>query len=390
MGLVILSYLHRAVVATAVVLQPPQLLCSSYLFPSLNYYSSVAVSLPLPSPHTTMSKPTVVDIHTHVYPPAYMAMLKARKSVPYIHDFSLSSPPRLIILSSDDDPSIPIDQRGRPIDSSYSDINVKLSFMQQHGIDCSVISLANPWLDFLAPDEAEEWAQKVNDDLESTCARVNNSTISKDPSSSSKPKPLFAFGALPLSAPRPEIVVNEINRLKTLPHIKGVIMGTSGLGTGLDDPRLDPVWAALEQTQMLLFLHPHYGLPDAAFGGSEAMNRYGHVLPLALGFPLETTIAVTRMLLSGVFDRFPQLRVLLAHSGGTLPFLAGRIESCISHERTFAANGGSTPGPRRNIWDVLETNIYLDAVVYGTSGLKAAVEAGSSGRLLFGRFRTVR
>lgn len=331
-----------------------------------------------------MSAPIVVDIHTHVYPPAYMTMLRARKSVPYVHDPAGGGTPRLIILSSDDDSSIPIGQRGRPVDSSYSDINVKLAFMQQHGIDCSVISLANPWLDFLAPDEAEEWAQKINDDLEATCAQINKSASSTDASSQSIPKALFAFGALPLSAPRPEIIVNEIKRLKTLPHIRGVIMGTSGLGSGLDDPRLDPVWAALEGTQLMLFLHPHYGLPDEAFGGSEATNRYGHVLPLALGFPLETTIAVTRMLLSGVFDRFPRLPVLLAHSGGTLPFLAGRIESCILHERKFVANGGSTPGPQRSIWDVLKTNIYLDAVVYGTAGLRAAVEAGASDRLLFG------
>lgn len=372
------------------VLQPPQLAAAALISPLLQLGSLLSAPQPLLTITITMSKHTVVDIHTHVYPPAYMAMLKARKSVPYVHE-PAGATPRLIILSSDNDPAIPIDQRGRPVDSSYSDINVKLSFMQQHGIDCSVISLANPWLDFLAPDEAEEWAQKINDDLESTCAQSNNSPRnSKDPSSSSKPNPLFAFGALPLSAPSPAIIVAEINRLKTLPHIKGVIMGTSGLGSGLDDPRLDPIWAALEQTQLMLFLHPHYGLPDAAFGGSEATNRYGHVLPLALGFPLETTIAVTRMLLSGVFDRFQQLRVLLAHSGGTLPFLAGRIESCISHERTFLANGGSTPGPRRSIWDVLKTNIYLDAVVYGTAGLKAAVEASSSDRLLFGRLCTAR
>ncbi|OQD74731.1 hypothetical protein PENDEC_c009G01057 [Penicillium decumbens] len=325
-----------------------------------------------------MSRSLVVDVHTHVYPPAYMAMLRARKSVPYVHD-PAGATPRLIILASDDDPSIPIDERGRPVDSSYYDINVKLAFMQQHGIDCSVISLANPWLDFLVPNEAEEWAKRINDDLESTCAQVNSDT----PSSQKK---LFAFGTLPLSAPNPEVISNEIKRIKSLPHLRGVIMGTSGLGNGLDDPLLDPVWAALEETQQMMFLHPHYGLPDEAFGGTETTNRYGHVLPLALGFPLETTIAVTRMLLSGVFDRFPKLSILLAHSGGTLPFLAGRIESCIMHERHFVANGGSTPGPQRSIWDVLQSNIYLDAVVYGTAGLKAAVAAagGSTTRLMFG------
>ncbi|CAG8014877.1 unnamed protein product [Penicillium nalgiovense] len=90
------------------------------------------------------------------------------------------------------------------------------------------------------------------------------------------------------------------------------------------------------------------------------------------------------MLLSRVFDSFPRLQILLAHSGGTLPFLAGRIESCIVHERKFVQNGGDVPGPQRSIWDVLKTNIFLDAVVYGTPGLKAAVAAGGTDRLMFG------
>lgn len=333
--------------------------------------------------------PLIVDIHTHVYPPSYMDMLRARKTVPYVHDPpSKNAPPRLIILSSDDDTSIPLDQRGRPVDSSYWDINVKLAFTRRHGINCSVISLANPWLDFLAPEEAQVWAERINDDLEATCARVNHAADPEGVLALHEKETLFAFGALPLSAPSPEIVVNEIRRLKSsLPHLRGVIMGTSGLGKGLDDERLNPIWEALQGTQSLLFLHPHYGLPDDAFGGADATNRYGHVLPLALGFPIETTIAVTRMLLAGVFDRFPRLRILLAHSGGTLPFLAGRIESCILHERKFVANGGDVQGPQRSIWDVLQTNIYLDAVVYGTAGLKAAVNAaGGTDRLLFGMF----
>ncbi|KAJ5312540.1 hypothetical protein PENANT_c007G01885 [Penicillium antarcticum] len=331
-----------------------------------------------------MSKPLVVDIHTHVYPPSYMAMLRARKTVPYIHDPEQGEP-RLIILSSDDDPAIPIDQRGRPVDSSYSDINVKLTFMQQHGIDSSVISLANPWLDFLDPSEAQEWARRINDDLEETCASVN---LSGNPDQKLPLKgrsSLFAFAVLPLSAPSPDIIVEEIKRLRSLPHVRGVIMGTSGLGNGLDDEKLGPVWAALEETQLLLFLHPHYGLPNEAFGGAEVTARYGHVLPLALGFPLETTIAVTRMLLSRVFDKFPRLQLLLAHSGGTLPFLAGRIESCIMHERNFVKNGGNVPGPQRSIWEILKTNIFLDAVVYGVAGLKAAVTVGgATDRLMFG------
>lgn len=332
-----------------------------------------------------MTRPLVVDIHTHVYPPSYMAMLRARKEVPYVHDPE-NATPRLIILSSDDNPAIPLHKRGRPVDASYSDINVKLAFMRQHGIDSSAISLANPWLDFMHGKEASTWAQRINDDLESTCASVNKVGDPDEVLALEDKQSLFAFGVLPTRASHDDIV-SEIERLKDLPHMRGVIMGTTGLGNGLDDPDMDPVWNALQKTQQLIFLHPHYGLPDEAFGGAEKSHQYGHVLPLALGFPLETTIAVTRMLLSGVFDRFPRLQVLLAHSGGTIPFLAGRIESCILHERNFIANGGTVPGPQRSIWDVLKTNIYLDSVVYGTTGLQAAIKAeGSVDRLLFGEF----
>ena len=98
---------------------------------------------------------------------------------------------------------------------------------------------------------------------------------------------------------------------------------------------------------------------------------------------METTIAVTRMFLAGVFDAVPKLRMILAHSGGTLPFLAGRIESCIAHDgRLFAERKG-----RRTIWEVLNEQIYLDAVVYSEVGIKAAVAAsGENGadRLMFG------
>jgi predicted TIM-barrel fold metal-dependent hydrolase len=248
--------------------------------------------------------------------------------------------------------------------------------MTLHSITNSVVSLANPWLDFLDPAIALSTAQTINNDLESTCS-FNNSNPEFATTT------LHAFAVLPLSAP-PTDIQSEIHRLKTLPHIKGVIMGTTGLGDGLDDPNLSPIFDTLASTNTLVFLHPHYGLPDTAFGGPGTIAKSGHVLPLALGFPLETTIAVARMYLAGIFDRFPNLQLLLAHSGGTLPFLAGRIQSCVNHEREFVANGGHKVGPERSIWEVLKSNIYLDAVIYGEAGLKAAIEAGGEDRVMFG------
>ena len=293
-----------------------------------------------------------------------MALLRSRTTVPMVRDFE-DAGSRLIILPGENDPQTPSISRGRPIGADYFDIERKIAFMEKHDIETSVISLANPWLDFLPSNEGAEVARRVNDEIDTMCAQYSGR--------------LFAFGTLPLSAPVEEIVA-EVKRLQECKHIRGVIMGTSGLGSGLDDPTLDPVYKALEQSGSLIFLHPHYGLPTGVYG--PRATDYGHVLPLALGFPLETTIAVTRMLLSGVFDRFPKLQVLLAHSGGTLPFLAGRIESCILHDRHLME--GRKVENRRKIWDVLNHNIYLDAVIYSEVGLQSAVAASGVDRLMFG------
>lgn len=71
--------------------------------------------------------------------------------------------------------------------------------------------------------------------------------------------------------------------------------------------------------------------------GSEAENygthvNNGHVLQLAAGFPMETTLATMRLILSGTFDRHPTLKLLLAHSGGALPQLSSRLASCVEHD----------------------------------------------------------
>ncbi|MCJ1366706.1 hypothetical protein MMC16_005836 [Acarospora aff. strigata] len=70
-------------------------------------------------------------------------------------------------------------------------------------------------------------------------------------------------------------------------------MVTTGLGAGLDDLTLNTIWAALEDTSTLVFLHPHYGLPSSMYG--LYVTGHGHVLPLALSFPTETRTAIGRI-----------------------------------------------------------------------------------------------
>jgi predicted TIM-barrel fold metal-dependent hydrolase len=328
---------------------------------------------------TPVQTPKVVDIHTHMYPPAYVELLQSRSTIPLVRTFGSSDDPRLILLqaeaqsledaSTKDTSSLSSSPPGRPLTRHYSSVAQKLHFMDTHGIDISVLSLANPWLDFLPANESGPIAETLNAEFSSMCAE--------------NPGRLFFFAALPLTAPL-QTILSSIAHAKALPYCRGIILGTSGLGAGLDDPALLPVLVALAAAEMLVFLHPHYGLPNEVWG-PRAAAEYGHVLPLALGFPMETTIAVTRMYLAGVFDAVPRLRMLLAHSGGTLPFLAGRIESCVLHDGHLVRGGRAARHGRRTVWDVLREQVYLDAVVYSEVGLRAAVEAsGGAHRVMFG------
>ena len=171
--------------------------------------------------------------------------------------------------------------------------------MDQHGIDISVVrcacakvqlpfncvlklfqSSANPWLDFLSESNARSLAETLNEDIEKYCEASPNLK-------GTSLKRIYGFGLLPLvPSVSTQAVVDTVEQVAKLPHLKGIIMGTKGVGKGLDDTDLEPVWEALERHQLVVFLHPHYGVGKSEWGPREN----GHVLPLALGFPMETTI----------------------------------------------------------------------------------------------------
>lgn len=104
--------------------------------------------------------------------------------------------------------------------------------------------------------------------------------------------------------------------------------------------------------------HPHYGIEGAAFGEKDN----GHVLPLALGFPMETTIAITRLILSGLLDQHPSLQILLAHSAGALPALSSRLASCIAHDPTVRER-------LQHDFRYYLGQLWYDAVCYGSEEL---------------------
>ncbi|ERS98313.1 uracil-5-carboxylate decarboxylase [Sporothrix schenckii 1099-18] len=318
----------------------------------------------------------VVDVHSHLYPTAYIDLLKKRSEIPYVRPFPPTNqlclcnrPPQNTSKTGADAADAAAASKvppGRILHPHYYDVDEKLAFMDHHQIDISVLSLGNPWLDFLPADTAAAVAVEINDATNAICLPHADR--------------LFFFGALPLSGGE-SAILGEIDRLGTLPQARGVVMGTGGLGDGLDDPALIPVYRALADANLPIFLHPNYGLPAPVWG--RRGGDYGQVLPLALGFPMETTIALTRLFLSGAFDAVPALQVIVAHSGGCLPFLAGRVEACVEHDKAWAAAGKLAAG-RTTLWHALRNNIYLDGVIFDKIGLRAAVEASGVDRVLFG------
>jgi aminocarboxymuconate-semialdehyde decarboxylase len=292
---------------------------------------------------------SAIDVHSHVYPARYIALLRARDAVPRI--VTRDGQDRMLILPGEDtDSSTSV---GRPIGSEYWDGARKLAFMDRHGIAVSLVSPANPWLDFL-PD-AGLVATEINEDMEALCATSSGR--------------LYGLGLLP--ARDPSAAAAELGRIARLPHLKGAVIGTTGAGKGLDDPALDPIWAAAEREGSLIFVHPHYGL------GNEALGGYGHAMPLALGFPFETTAAVARLVLCGAFDRFPGLRLMVAHAGGVLPYLAARLDACV-------AGDAHSPVRLRHQPSSYLRQMYFDAIGYQAPTLSLLISLVGAERIMFG------
>ena len=140
--------------------------------------------------------------------------------------------------------------------------------------------------------------------------------------------------------------------------------------TRLLAPELDPVWAALEQTGLPLLIHPHYGL------ALDQLEGFGHAMPVAVGFPLETTLCA-RLIFSGVLHRFPGVRLVGSHGGGTLPFLAGRLDA------GWASDPGLVdrmPTPPSDVVD----RLFLDSVLYHPRALLTAADLVGTDHLMFG------
>jgi aminocarboxymuconate-semialdehyde decarboxylase len=170
---------------------------------------------------------------------------------------------------------------------------------------------------------------------------------------------VYALGTVPLEAPERLVELMDDGRLR------GVEIAASEGGDYLGHPRFRPFWAAAEETGALVFVHPTTrGFRDPVFDDHYLWNTVGN--------PFETTITAAHMVLAGVLDDHPRLNVLLAHGGGAILALRGRL----AHEQTFHP-------PGRDVRAALRRFLY-DTVVHDADVLRALVEFVGAERVLLG------
>ena len=180
----------------------------------------------------------------------------------------------------------------------------RLEDMDRRGIARQLLSPAPPLFCYWAPGlAAAEWCRMVNDAIAEA--------VSHDPGR------FLGAGGLPLQAP--DLAVKELERVTATLRFPAVEIGASVQGRDLDDPALAPVWEAATALGVAVFVHP-----QAPVVGQERVQRQN--LTQVIGFPLETALAMTRLIFGGVFERWPSIRWCFAHGGGAFASIVARLD----------------------------------------------------------------
>lgn len=209
-------------------------------------------------------------------------------------------------------------EAGRPgdIHKRLHDLgDLRLKEMDEAGIDIQVLSHGAPSAQKLPADVAPALVRRVNDRLAQACA--------------THPSRFAAFAALPTADPK--AAADELERCVTRLDFKGAMLHGMANGVFLDDQRFWPIYERAEKLDVPVYMHP--GLPDARV--MEAYyNDYAKDFPMvvraAWGYTVETATLGIRLVLSGVFDKYPNLKIILGHLGETLPFLVWRIDQALA------------------------------------------------------------
>ncbi|WP_084265384.1 amidohydrolase family protein [Actinomadura macra] len=297
----------------------------------------MATSRPLPG------RPTgrVVDVHAHAVPAALLDELAHGGSDPAL-------------------PSLTGDRRVRfgarltpPVPTALTDVRSRIAEMDRTGVDVQVIS---PWTE-LSPDElAPAAAARFLHALDETMAAVV----------AVRPDRLLALTLL--DRRDPAAAAARLRRAAARQDFAGGELTVGGAGPRLDDEGWDPLWKAASDTGAAVLLHPWRAMSPAGLRGGRLDDMVDN--------PAQSTAAVVALILAGVFDRFPDLRLCVVHGGGFLPYQAGRLDA-IARLRADWTDDRVLPS------SVLR-RLYYDSLTHSATALSWLVGFAGSDHVLLG------
>jgi predicted TIM-barrel fold metal-dependent hydrolase len=243
---------------------------------------------------------------------------------------------------------------------AMTDLRVRLAIMDEFAIDAQVLCTPSPPLDeVFSGARAAELARRANDATAELVSRHGDRFITVA---------TISMTDLDAAADETERAVRELG-------MKGVLLYTSHRGKPLDRPELEDYYSLLEELDAPVWLHPERSHAQPDYTGEDS-SRFG--IFLVFRWPYETTVAMARLVLSGVLERHPRLHVVVHHAGAFIPRLINRIGTHYANQPRIESPTLSLP--------VAEyfRRFHVDTVTQGsTAALAAAADVFGVDRLLF-------
>jgi predicted TIM-barrel fold metal-dependent hydrolase len=229
-----------------------------------------------------------IDCQSHLFSEEFLRLLEKRKESPYV-------------VREGADRYVIVGEWRRRILPKHTDVAAKLADMDRAGIAKAAISINDPGPELFGKD-SPAMAALLNDFIAATVK--------------AHPDRFFGLAALPFD--RPESMLKEFDRATSRLGMKGILLYSNLNGRFPDEEPFRPLFAEAERRGVPVLLHPAYPVTYAATKGYE--------MAAGLGLMFDTTIALCRLILSGVIDRHPKLKLVCPHVGGALPYLIGRVD----------------------------------------------------------------
>lgn len=241
-----------------------------------------------------------------------------------------------------------------PLKAEFYDLNLRMSIMDQQGINMHALSAASSYFFYwMAPEESLEYAQWLNSALADA---VNK-----------HPQRFVALASVPMQDSVK--AASELERAITKLGLRGVEIGSNVNGRYFDDSLFNPFWEAAQALDALIFVHPQHVV------GAERMKDYN--LANLIGNPTETSLAFARCIFGGVLERFPRLKFLLAHAGGFLPYTWGRLDRGFQIQDSATSKISKTPAEYMKV-------LYFDTIAHIRMALEYLIENFGADHVLLG------